>query len=89
MTWYLSAPQLMPLLMLLTWLGLRPPETFCMPTVLPMSCSMGCPSRKPAAVMSMHRQHMLRVRPDWHGRRLRLYPIYTCTILLQYSVAKG
>ncbi len=39
-------------------------------TVLPLSCSMGCPSRKAAAVMSM-----LRVRPDWQpaGRRLWLY----------------
>ncbi len=67
--------------MLLTWPGLRPPETFCMPTVLPMSCSMGCPSRKAAAVMSM-----FRVSPDWQGCRDWLYPIHTCTMTQQCLV---
>ncbi len=73
---------LVALLMLLTWAGLRPPETFCMPTVVPMRCSMGCPSRKAAAVMSM-----LRVRPDWQGRRLWLYPIHTCTSPIQCLIS--
>lgn len=60
--------------MALTWPGFSPPDTFCMPTVLPMSCSIGWLSRKAAAVMSM-----FSVRPDWQGRRDWLYPIHTCT----------
>lgn len=61
----------------LTWTGLRPRVRSCMPTVVLISCSMGCPSRKAAAVMSM-----FSVSPVWHGLKDWLYPIHTCTTSL-------